>query len=397
MLHHFLATFAELAPWLLLGAAVAGALHALLPRGFLQRNLRGRFAVLKAVALGVPLPLCSCGVIPVGLSLKKEGADDGAAVGFLISTPQTGVDSILVSASLLGWPFALFKVLAALVTGVSGGLLAGRGEAVEAASPEKVDDATVARRGFREAWQHGLEMIRSVYGWILVGVLVSAIITVAVPEDSLAAMGRAGGLPGMLAALVISVPLYVCATASVPIAAALVAAGLPPGAALVFLMAGPATNVATIGAVYRTLGARSLAVYLSTIIVGSLAAGLAFDHVLSIDPQGAVGHDHSSSWWQIASSVLLGILFLKFLVEDVRLRLRCKADSNSDAPETVVNVDGMTCEGCAAKLERGLAAMPDIDSARVCFEDGTATVHSQLSNTELASRVSECGFTAVSE
>ena len=397
MLHNFLATFAELAPWLLLGAAVAGGLHALLPPGFLQRNLRGRFSVLKVVALGVPLPLCSCGVIPVGLSLKKQGADDGAAVGFLISTPQTGVDSILVSASLLGWPFALFKVLAALVTGVSGGLLAGRGESVEAMPSEDNDGLAVTRRGFREAWQHGLEMIRSVYGWILAGVLVSAIIAVAVPEDSLAAMGKAGGLPGMLAALVISVPLYVCATASVPIAAALVAAGLPPGAALVFLMAGPATNVATIGAVYRTLGARNLTIYLSTIILGSLAAGLAFDHILSIAPQAAVGHEHTSAWWQVTAAVLLGLLFLKFLIEDIQLRLQHKADSTSDAPETVVNVDGMTCEGCAAKLERGLAAMPDIDSARVCFEDGTAAVHSQLSSVELASRVSECGFTAVSE
>jgi uncharacterized protein len=398
MLHQFLATFAELAPWLLLGAIVAGGLHALLPPQFLRRNLRGRFAVLKAVAMGVPLPLCSCGVIPVGLSLKKQGADDGATVGFLISTPQTGVDSILVSASLLGWPFALFKVVAALVTGAVGGLLAGRGESVDALAETSAEgNANTPRRGFHEAWQHGLEMIRSVYGWILVGVLVSSLISVAVPEDSLAAMGQAGGLPGMLVALVVSVPLYVCATASVPIAAALVAAGLPPGAALVFLMAGPATNVATIGAVYRTLGARSLAVYLGTIIVGSLAAGLAFDQVLSIEPLSAVGHDHSSAWWQVASSILLGILFLKFLVEDLRHRLRKQTTTESDAPETVVTVDGMTCEGCAAKLERGLASMPDIDSARVSYAAGTAAVHSQLSNAELASRVAECGFTAVAD
>lgn len=390
MLHHILTTFGELAPWLLLGAAVAGGLHVALPPQFLQRNLRGRFAVLKAVALGVPLPLCSCGVIPVGLSLKKQGASDGATVGFLISTPQTGVDSILVSASMLGWPFALFKVLAALVTGLLGGMLTGPGSS---ASAQTLDaQAAPPRRGLREGWHHGIEMIRSVYGWILAGVLVSAFITTTVPENSLAASGQEGVVLGMLAALVVSVPLYVCATASVPIAAALVAAGLPPGAALVFLMAGPATNVATIGAVYRTLGARSLAIYLLTITGGSLVAGLAFDNLISVAPLAAAGHDHSQAWWQHAASILLGVLFLYFLAIDVRDRLRKGTDPDPGSPGTVVAIDGMTCQGCAAKLERGLTAMPEIDAARVSFPDRSATIHSDLSDSELALRVAECGF-----
>ena len=127
----------ELAPWLLLGAVVAGALHVILPANWMQRHLTGRGGVLKAVLVGIPLPLCSCGVIPVGLGLKRDGASNGAAVGFLISTPQTGVDSILVSASFLGWPFALFKVFAALVTGLIGGTLA------DAVSTEPATEAAV--------------------------------------------------------------------------------------------------------------------------------------------------------------------------------------------------------------------------------------------------------------
>jgi uncharacterized membrane protein YraQ (UPF0718 family) len=113
----------ELAPWLLLGALVSGVIHVFLPTDFVRRHLTGRGSIAKAVALGVPLPLCSCGVIPAGLGLKKDGASDGAAVGFLISTPQTGVDSVLVAAAFLGWPFALFKVVAATITGMTGGLL----------------------------------------------------------------------------------------------------------------------------------------------------------------------------------------------------------------------------------------------------------------------------------
>ena len=129
-----------LAPWLLLGTAIAGILHVLLPPGLIHRQLRGRWGVLKAVVLGVPLPLCSCGVIPAGIGLKKDGASDGAAVGFLISTPQTGVDSILVSASFLGWPFALFKVGSAALTGLVGGALA---DAVAETSSDRPATSTI--------------------------------------------------------------------------------------------------------------------------------------------------------------------------------------------------------------------------------------------------------------
>ncbi|MFC1759780.1 permease [Planctomycetota bacterium] len=111
----------ELAPWLLLGAILSGVLHLFLPQATIKKYLNGRSGVLRAVIFGIPLPLCSCGVVPAGIGLKKDGASDGAAIGFLIATPQTGVDSIVASAGILGWPFALFKVVAALVTGVFGG------------------------------------------------------------------------------------------------------------------------------------------------------------------------------------------------------------------------------------------------------------------------------------
>lgn len=266
MLGAALQVFMELAPWLLLAAVVAGLLHVLIPPNWFRRHLTGRSGVFKAVLAGVPMPLCSCGVIPVGLGLKKEGASDGAVVGFLISTPQTGVDSILVAASLLGMPFALFKVAASMITGLIRGWLANATEESEQ-KPARLPDVSAAKEigRLRAFIEHSLTLIRSIWAWIVVGVLVSALITSLVPEDSLANLAGFGGLPAMLITLLISLPLYVCATASVPIAAALVISGLPPGAALVFLMAGPATNVATIGAVYRTLGKRSLGIYLVTV------------------------------------------------------------------------------------------------------------------------------------
>ena len=226
----------ELSPWLLLGAGIAGLLHGLLPRNFVHRQLSGRAGVLKAVLVGVPLPLCSCGVIPTGLGLKKDGASDGAAVGFLVSTPQTGVDSILVAAAFLGWPFALFKVAAAGVTGIVGGWLTEALGGDPGRPPATATDQ--GRPSLGAMFAHGAEMLRTIWRWLLFGVLVSAALTVYVPPDGLAGLGAGGGLLAMLAMLLVSLPLYVCATASVPIAAALVAGGMPVGAARVFLMAG---------------------------------------------------------------------------------------------------------------------------------------------------------------
>jgi uncharacterized membrane protein YraQ (UPF0718 family)/copper chaperone CopZ len=390
------AVLLELSPWLLLGAAVAGVLHVALPDNFVRKHLSGRGGVLKAVLLGVPLPLCSCGVIPAGLGLKKDGASDGASVGFLISTPQTGVDSILVSAAFLGWPFALFKVGSAFITGIIGGWLTSAISDDESSSEAVAPATTQARtdRNLRGLLDHALEMLHSIWGWLAVGVLVSAAIGLWVPPSVFLGMAELGGIVTMLAVLVISLPMYVCATASVPIAAALVAGGMPAGAALVFLMAGPATNVATIGAVHRGFGTRVLAVYLGTIILGSIGLGLAFDAVL---PEAtAVVHSHGShdAWWAIASTAVLLVLVSRFAYAD--LRQWWSARQLGDGPVTgavEVAVAGMTCGGCVSKLQAKLDKAPGVNSAIVTLEPGRATVTGTLSEADLSELVTQAGFT----
>ncbi|MFT5586394.1 MAG: uncharacterized membrane protein YraQ (UPF0718 family), partial [Cognaticolwellia sp.] len=354
----------ELAPWLLVGAALSGLLHGFLPKGFVRRHLSGRMGVLKAVALGVPLPLCSCGVIPAGLGLKKDGASDGAAVGFLIATPQTGVDSMLVSASFLGWPFALFKVAAAAITGIVGGLLTDRGLPDQEVLPLEDEGP---KPTYKQMFEHSLEMIQNIWGWLSIGVLISAALTTFLPPDALTGLSANGGLVAMGAALLISLPLYVCATASVPIAAALVAAGLPTGAALVFLMAGPATNIATLGAVYRTLGKTPLVIYLSTIVVGSILFGLLFDDLIPIQAVVVAGHEHAGPV-SIASAVLLIGMVAWFAASDARLgvaRLRQRISGAAVSTTLDLNVQGMTCGGCARKVEKGLLAVDGVDSVSV--------------------------------
>ncbi|MDE5959958.1 MAG: permease, partial [Muribaculaceae bacterium] len=125
MITEFLATFwamlCEMAPYLLLGFLFAGMLHAFLPASFYNRHLGrpGFWSVAKAAMFGVPLPLCSCGVIPTAMSMRRQGASRAATVSFLISTPQTGVDSILATGSLLGWPLALIRPIAAFATALA--------------------------------------------------------------------------------------------------------------------------------------------------------------------------------------------------------------------------------------------------------------------------------------
>lgn len=394
MLNAIWGVLLELAPWLLLGAAIAGALHVLLPENFIHRHLQGRWGVLKAVGLGVPLPLCSCGVIPAGLGLKRDGASNGASVGFLISTPQTGVDSILVSASFLGWPFALFKVISAAVTGIAGGLLADRVAPSEpiVLTPETPTADSAKPSGVRPMVTHAVEILRTIWAWLVFGILVSAAITVFVPKSALVGLAAYGGILAALVVLAISTPLYVCATASVPIAAALVNAGLPTGAALVFLMAGPATNVATIGAIYRGFGARTLAVYLGTIIIGSIGFGLGFDFLLGATATHAVAHDGHHSWWAVASAIVLLALLTWFAVDDAKTWWRRRSAGTAQSATIVISVDGMTCGGCVKRLESALLKADGVESAVVTLEPGSAAVSGSIDEQALRELIIATGY-----
>lgn len=387
----------QLAPWMLVGTVIAGLVHVLLPPGFIHRRLQGPSGVLKAVGIGVPLPLCSCGVIPAGLGLKKDGASDGACIGFLISTPQTGVDSILVSGSFLGWPFALFKVVVAAITGLAGGwLVDALGGQAQGQAESSLAEAPANRgRGVRELVTHGLDIIHSIWLWLVFGIVASAAINVFLPPSYLSALGSMGILPSALAALAVSIPLYVCATASVPIAAALVAGGLPTGAALVFLIAGPATNVATIGAVYRRFGGRVLALYLGTILAGSFLGAMAFEALLSGSGlQATAAHDHPTPpWWAVLSGLVLLTLFAWFAVSDATRWWRGrKSEIGAPQRELRVAVQGMRCANCVAHVERALQKLSGVESYVVRLDPGEAVVRGEVEEGRVRQAIRDAGY-----
>jgi uncharacterized membrane protein YraQ (UPF0718 family) len=311
---------------------VAGILSMLVSQGVVERHLGGRgiWPVLKASLFGVPLPLCSCGVIPVSMSLHKHGAGKGSTIAFLISTPQTGVDSIFVTFSLLGPVFAIFRPIAAFVTGIIGGVLVDlfnpvprEGQPVPAKCTDECCGGAENRkiaRGLKFAF---VTLPRDIGGAMLVGLVIAAFISVFVPRDYFAEkLGT--GIFAMLVMMALGIPMYVCATASVPIAAALILKGLTPGAALVFLMTGPATNAATFATIWKILGRATAIIYLATIAGCSLVSGILLDYIVGGIKSETVGHYHG--WMlpplvkNISAVVLLAILIFALLTRKKRVK-----------------------------------------------------------------------------
>ena len=269
----------EMAPYLLLGFFIAGVLHVFVPQKFYANYLsrKNRLSVLWAALLGIPLPLCSCGVIPTAIGLKNEKASKGAIASFLIATPQTGIDSILATFSLMGLGFAIVRPVAALITGVCGGLLVNRLVREDNNCTVKDNSQLSALNSqlkiYRVVKYAYYDMIRDIGLRLLIGLVVAALIQVVVPDEFFLSFGSQPLLQ-MLVILVIAVPMYICSTGSIPVAAALMMKGLSPGAALVMLMAGPAVNLASILVVHKSMGRRFTLIYLMTIVGFAVLFGL---------------------------------------------------------------------------------------------------------------------------
>lgn len=398
--HEIWQVMLDLSPSLLFGLFIAGLMHVYLPKGFVRRGLNrpDMRSAARASLIGIPLPLCSCGVIPTALGLRNEGASKGATTAFMISTPQTGVDSLLVSASFLGWPFALFKLAAAFVTGLIGGALVNRFTEPDEEGGEEsgTDDGEQGADGMKSVLRYGLfDLLAAIDLWILAGVLVAALITTFIPTDYLAAQTWTRGIGGMLLVLTISIPLYVCTTGSVPIAASLIAAGLPVGAALVFLMAGPATNVATLGAVYRALGAGVLAIYLGTVILMSIVLGLGFDWLLQGVEPVEQAHTHGVDWIGTGSALLLSGLLAYLLVLRLKAMIQVRRAAATQGAGLMLKVDGMSCGHCVASVKKTLEGMEAVTEATPDLSSGLVRVcGDHLDAATLVVAVEKAGFRA---
>jgi len=343
-----------MAPYILFGLLFAGILHELVPDSIVSKHLgkSSILSVIKATIFGIPLPVCSCGVVPLATSIKKSGASNGSTLAFLISTPITGADSILATYGMFGWAFTIYRVITSMIISIIAGVLANfYGDKEEeklkpvfsmatptkptigmnfAAIPKmttKKDEVCesscgcdntqeVKKFSLKKAFTYAFgTLLKDIASPLFMGLLLGAIITVAIPQNLSEILIEYSWLSYIIV-IAIAVPMYVCATASLPIAAGLMLAGVSPGAAFVFLSAGPATNTVTIGVVKKMLGTRTLYIYLGTIIFGSVLFGFGLDYILRDVSVKEMIHMHEEAgMFTIASSVVLWVFVLYYMVK----------------------------------------------------------------------------------
>ncbi len=339
----------ESSVYVLFGLLISGLLRVFLSPHTVATHLgKGRFrSVFKAALLGIPLPLCSCGVLPAAAGLRKQGANRGATSAFLISTPESGVDSIAITWALLDPIMTVARPVAAFTTATAAGItenLFGADRENNEIIPDlrcPVDaccdgkdcppEEHARHHTFFEKILAGLRFaLTDVWGdiasWFFVGLLLAGAITALVPEE---VMGRflGGGVTSMLLMLAVGIPLYVCATASTPIAAALILKGVSPGAALVFLLAGPATNVTSLTVLVGVLGKRATVIYLAMIALFAVLFGLAVDWIyasLGISAQAMLGQagEWVPVWAQALGAATLLLLSVRPLSHQLRVKMR---------------------------------------------------------------------------
>jgi uncharacterized membrane protein YraQ (UPF0718 family) len=318
----------KMAPYLLFGYLFAGLIHIFINQEMVSKHLgkSNIFSVIKASLFGIPLPLCSCGVIPAAMSLRKEGASRGAVLSFLISTPTTGVDSIFATYSLMGGLFTIYRIIASFVTGVLSGIganllikepMAPQEEKSKCKlCPEEHEHVHPVSHKLKGGFTYAFgDLLSDTGGPLLLGLLVGGVLTYFLPGDFISRY-LGSGIMAMFVMLVVGTPMYVCATASIPIAAALILKGINPGAAFVFLVAGPATNVVTMTVVAKSLGKGALAIYLGSIAFSSIALGLLLDKIYVYFYQGEAvrtmlpHRELLPPWLEIGASIVLVTLII---------------------------------------------------------------------------------------
>lgn len=393
----------EMSPYILLGFLIAGVMHAFIPQKTFARHLSGTGfkAVVKSALIGIPLPLCSCGVLPTAIAMRRNGASRAASTSFLIATPQTGVDSIAATWSLLGPAFAVIRPIAALVTAILGGVAVGKTEKEEDAvqtcatkSCAEEPEEKGWKRKCLSALKYGyIDLVGSIGGWLVTGLIVAALITVYVPADFFSVLGSKP-LFSMLAVLLIAIPMYVCATGSIPIALSLMLKGLSPGTALVLLMAGPAANFASFTLISREMGRKPTAIYLASIIVGAIAFGLTIDYLLPAEwfavgnMQVAAGCHHGFSLFPtLCSAILVALLVITFIKGHVH------PDSMTSSPAVKeYTIKGMNCSHCQAAVTKSISGVEGVKQVSVSLSTGKALVEGEQKDEDVIAAVRKAGF-----
>lgn len=395
----------EMAPYLLLGMFVSGLISVFIDNTFVTKHIgqKNIFSIFKSTLFGIPLPLCSCGVIPVAATLRESGASKGATVSFLVSTPQTGVDSILLTYGMMGPIFAFFRPLAALISGMFSGIVINHfdTDALSPAAPNRSPSNESIQKKVYNGLKYGFISLPSdIVVPLFQGLLVAAAIALFIPPDLIGEYFSSNTLLQYLMMLLVSLPVYVCATASIPIGLALLIKGVTPGAVFVFLMAGPATNASSIAVIKNILGKKTLVRYLSLIGFTALLFGFFLDTFLTIDLSEIVGkhhgHEMGGPWTIILTFIFLAILTNAYISrfnpngESAKKKVK---DVDGQLEQINLNVSGMTCSHCKESVEEALHSVPGVEKSTIDLSTGNVQVEGKnMDKSALIERILSKGY-----
>ena len=397
----------NMAPFLLMGMFVSGLISMFVNSRLILKHIGSNnfLSIFKSTVLGIPIPLCSCGVIPVAATLREAGASKGSTVSFLVSTPQTGIDSIFLTYGMLGPVFALFRPLAAFVSGIFSGIVINSFDDDLHHHLPDADGVPNAKKSLIERLESGLR-----YGFLSLpsdivvplfqGLVIAAAIAIFIPPDFIAEYFSSSPYIMLFMMLAVSLPVYVCATASIPIAVVLMAKGVSAGAVFVFLMAGPATNASSIAIIKNILGKKTMYHYLLLISSTAIVFGFILDSFVTIVPptMSSFSHVHAVNSY---GSLFLTILFLLILINAYVYKYKGEVskptnggnDFDGSQDRLSIVVDGMTCSHCKASVESAVYSCSGVESASVNLLTGQVIVlGSGLDESAIKDKIKGKGF-----
>ncbi len=400
----------EMSPYLLLGIALAGILRIGLPKNLLYQHLSkpNLWSVIKASMFGVPLPLCSCGIIPVAAHLSKERASKPAVMSFLTSTPTTGVDSILATYALMGPVFAIARPLIAFVSGLFNGimLLLFDKDEKEPETTKNSYNCTICdlevphTHSIREKLKHAVdysfrELITDISKWLVIGIILGGLISAIIPTDSVFAQKYlTNPWLSYIFMLAIGVPLYICSTGSIPVATSFLIVGVNPGAVFAFLIVGPATNTATLTFVGGKFGRKTLFIYLFSILAVALTSGLLIDMLfpeLSAFAQNMHKHGESVDYLGIASAIVLILLISKSYVSRIMKRKKIKGEGK------VYKIEDMTCNHCVNKVTDTANGVEGVHGVNINLKKRLVEIIGDFDEPTLLNKIKDAGYTPESQ
>lgn len=402
----------EMGPYLMLGLFFVALLNFFFTKDLIIKYI-GKddfWSVLKASLFGVPLPLCSCGVIPTSAYMSKNGASRSAVVSFLISTPQTGIDSIIATYGMMGWVFAIFRPLVALISGVAGGSLIRyikpEKEYLESSKASLSCDINIGLGPWAKlknsVYYAFYSFLNDIAFQFVIGLMIGGLITYLIPEKFFENSSISNGLPGMLLMIAIGAPMYICATSSIPIAVSLMMKGFSPGVAFVFLAVGPVTNAASFAILMKTLGKKTTISYIAIVSVLAIIFGYILDGVYAVagfDNMAFLQMSHSHHHMRetnpfifsvsIAFQLLFAIIIINKLINKYIRRNKIMENITGNK----ISIKGMECNHCVMTVTNAAKKVSGVRDIKVDLNDSSAIVDGDFDYDVLKKAIEDVGYT----